>query len=68
MYQYRKASILSTTVLTWMLLILIVAVAVLIGLVGGVAGWFAQLLLITVAVPLLVLLVDYRYGLIALVF
>lgn len=42
----------------------VLAVALLVGLIGGLFGWEAQLLLFSIAVPLVLLLVDYRVGVI----
>lgn len=49
---------------SWVAVLLATALlAVLLGLVGAVAGWFAQVLILSVALPFVLLLVDYRLGL-----
>lgn len=41
--------------------------AMLVGLVGAFFGWFAQLFLLSIAVPVVLMLVDYRLGLMLVV-
>jgi len=42
-------------------------IAVLLGLVGAFFGWFAQLFILSIAVPVVLMLVDYRIGLMLVV-
>ncbi|MEW6706231.1 MAG: O-antigen ligase family protein [Pseudomonadota bacterium] len=45
----------------------LVLLALLIGLVGAIGGWIAQLLLLTLVVPMALLVSDYRIGLVLLI-
>lgn len=39
-------------------------IALLFGLIGAVGGWFIQLFIITLAVPVVLMIIDYRIGLV----
>jgi len=63
----RSSAKLPKPLLTGGLLLLLAAMAMLVGAGGGLVGWFGQLFLLTVLVPGLLIALNYRFGLLALV-
>lgn len=56
-----------TTLITAGLVLVAIMLAVVVGVGGGLVGWFGQLFLLTVLVPASLVALNYRFGLLALV-